>query len=111
MQEGLSLSLSSLMPWGYKFNVLTHPHAVHLTNQQCEGDDNTCQMVQRRKKIHLHGQLHHHANDPLSTGSEMKAFKLTDPAHIQKDFGQIHLKSKQVLLCSQQKHPSTIFGK
>lgn len=46
-------------------------------------------MVQRKKLfsvLNLHWQLDHHANNPLSTGSKVKAFRQTDPADIKRDF-------------------------
>lgn len=47
-------------------------------------------MVQRKIKqfsvLNLHWQLNHHANNPLSTGSKVKAFRQTDPADIKRDF-------------------------
>lgn len=36
--------------------------------------------------LNLHWQLDHHANNPLSAGSKVKAFRQTDPAGIKREF-------------------------
>lgn len=57
----------------------------------CREDTKSCFVF-----FHLHWQLDHHADDPLPAGSKVKAFILTDPAHTQRVFSQIHIKARKL---------------